>query len=320
VTTPAAPDDPAPHDPAPHDPAPSALRHIALLVNPTSGLGRGGKLGAEVSAALRGLGLQVSDVSGDDAAQARARAAAAVADGVDALVVVGGDGVVHLGANLVAGTGVPLGIVAAGTGNDVARALGLPIHDGPAAAAVIGRGSPRTIDAVRHVPDGDGADAGWFVGVLGAGFDAKVNERANGWRWPKGPRRYDLAIARELPVFKPLPYELELDGRIITADAMLVAVGNGPSYGGGMQVCPDALMDDGLLDVLVVDKISILEFLKVFPKVYKGAHVNHPAVTIHRARTVRLSTPGIVAYADGERYTPLPMTCEVVPGALRVLT
>jgi diacylglycerol kinase (ATP) len=298
----------------------STVQHVALLVNPTSGQGKGAKLGQVVSQQLLAQGLRVDDVSGQSATDASANAARALESGVDALVVVGGDGIVHLGANLVAGTPVPLGIVAAGTGNDIARALGLPVHDAVAAADVVRRGTPRTIDAVRHVPTGGEADAGWFVGVLGAGFDAKVNERANGWRWPKGPRRYDLAIARELPVFKPLPYELELDGTVFTANAMLVAVGNGPSYGGGMQVCPDAQMDDGLLDVLVVDKISILELLKVFPKVYKGAHVSHPAVTIHRARTVRLSTPGIVAYADGERYTPLPMTCEVVPGALHVLT
>ncbi len=226
---------------------------------------------------------------------------------------------VHLGVNLVAGTDTPLGIVPAGTGNDIARALGLPIDDVAAAGEAVLRATPRTIDAARHVPDGGRAGAGWFAGVLGAGFDAKVNERANGWRWPKGPRKYDLAIARELPVFRPLPYELVLDGRTITANAMLVAVGNGPSYGGGMQVCPDAELDDGLLDVMIVDKISKLEFLKVFPKVYTGAHKDHPAVTIHRARQVRLDTPGIVAYADGERYAPLPMTCEVVPGALRVL-
>ncbi len=181
-------------------------------------------------------------------------------------------------------------------------------------------GAVRVIDAARHVPESPGQPTpGWFVGVLGAGFDAKVNERANAWRWPRGRMRYNLAIARELPVFKPLPYVLELDGERVEANAMLVAVGNGPSYGGGMQVCPDAELDDGLLDVMIVDQISIPEFLKVFPKVYSGAHKDHPAVTIRRARQVRLSTPGIVAYADGERFAPLPMSCEVVPGALRVL-
>jgi diacylglycerol kinase (ATP) len=295
------------------------VEHIALLVNPTSGLGRGAKLGAALKAQLVAAGLKVDDVSGPDAASASDNARRAVESGVQALVVVGGDGMVHLGANVVAGTEVPLGIVAAGTGNDIARALALPIHDAAAAADVVRRGSTRIIDAVRHVPD-DGADgAGWFVGVLGAGFDAKVNERANAWRWPKGRMRYNLAIARELPVFKPLPYVLELDGEHIEANAMLVAVGNGPSYGGGMQVCPDAEMDDGLLDVMIVDKISIPEFLKVFPKVYSGAHKDHPAVTIRRAKSVRLDTPGIVSYADGERYAPLPMSCEVVPGALPVL-
>lgn len=297
----------------------TATDHIALLVNPTSGLGRGAKLGRAVQADLEASGVKVEDVSGADAAAARDNARRAVERGVQALVVVGGDGMVHLGANVVAGTDVPLGIVAAGTGNDIARALALPIHDAPAAANVVRRGAPRVIDAARHVADDGASGAGWFVGVLGAGFDAKVNERANAWRWPKGKMRYNLAIVRELPVFKPLPYRLELDGEPVEANAMLVAVGNGPSYGGGMQVCPDAELDDGLLDVMIVDKISIPEFLKVFPKVYSGAHKDHPAVTIRRAKRVRLQTPGIVSYADGERYAPLPMTCEVVPGALRVL-
>ncbi len=295
------------------------MDRIALLVNPTSGGGRGARLGATVAEQLRTAGLDVQDVSGSSADDARQNAQRTLDSGVDALVVVGGDGVVHLGVNLVAGTDTPLGIVPAGTGNDIARALDLPIDDVAAATNAVLRATPRVIDAARHVPDNGRTGAGWFAGVLGAGFDAKVNERANGWRWPKGPRKYDLAIARELPVFRPLPYELVLDGRTITANAMLVAVGNGPSYGGGMQVCPDAEMDDGLLDVMIVDKISKLEFLKVFPKVYTGAHKDHPAVSIHRARSVRLDTPGIVSYADGERYAALPMTCEVVPGALRVL-
>ena len=296
------------------------MDRIALLVNPTSGGGRGARHGAAVAAQLTAAGLEVQDVSGATAVEAGDRARRVLDSGVDALVVVGGDGVVHLGVNLVAATSTPLGIVPAGTGNDIARAHGLPIDDVAAAGQAVLRGTPRVIDAARHVPAGGAAGAGWFVGVLGAGFDAKVNERANGWRWPRGPRKYDLAIARELPVFRPLPYELVLDGRTITANAMLVAVGNGPSYGGGMQVCPDAELDDGLLDVMIVDKISKLEFLKVFPKVYTGAHKDHPAVSIHRARSVRLDTPGIVSYADGERYAALPMTCEVVPGALRVLT
>ncbi|HSF97918.1 MAG TPA: sphingosine kinase, partial [Ornithinibacter sp.] len=149
--------------------------------------------------------------------------------------------------------------------------------------------------------------------------DAVVNERANQLRWPKGPMRYNLAILRELPVFRAIPYGLVLDGQRIDTEAMLVAVGNGPAYGGGMRVTPGASFDDGLLDVLILGKISTLQFLRVFPKVFKGSHVSHPAVQILQARTVRLEASGIVSYADGERFAPLPMTMEVVPGALTVL-
>ena len=298
----------------------TAIEHVALLVNPTSGLGRGAKLGAAVEDQLAAAGLGSTTSPAPMPPRPRTTPAGRSRPGSQALVVVGGDGMVHLGANVVAGTDVPLGIVAAGTGNDIARALGLPIHDAAAAADVVRRGSarvdrrrpPRARRPGRAAPAGSSASSG-------AGFDAKVNERANAWRWPKGKMRYNLAIVRELPVFKPLPYVLELDGEQVEANAMLVAVGNGPSYGGGMQVCPDAELDDGLLDVMIVDKISIPEFLKVFPKVYSGAHKDHPAVTIRRAKQVRLDTPGIVSYADGERYAPLPMSCEVVPGALRVL-
>ena len=131
--------------------------------------------------------------------------------------------------------------------------------------------------------------------------------------------RYNLAILRELPVFRAIPYTLVLDGERIDTEAMLVAVGNGPAYGGGMRVTPDASFDDGLLDVLILRKISTFEFLRVFPRVFKGTHVSQPAVQIRRARTVSLEAEGIVSYADGERFAPLPMSMEVVPGALTVL-
>jgi diacylglycerol kinase (ATP) len=172
------------------------------------------------------------------------------------------------------------------------------------------------VDAARCT--GPGTDR-WFAGVLGAGFDAVVNERANRWSWPRGRMRYNLAIARELPVFRPRDYELELDGVRHRTRAMLVAVGNGPSYGGGMQVVPDARLDDGLLDVMVLEPVSRLEFLRIFPRVYSGSHVSHPRVVLHRARSVRVEAAGIVGYADGERFGPLPLTSEVRPGALRLL-
>jgi diacylglycerol kinase (ATP) len=292
-------------------------KRIGLVVNPTSGKGRGARIGAEVAARLVAQGHEVVDCSDETAAAARDRALAAVASGLDVLAVTGGDGMVNLGVNLTAGTDTALGIVAAGTGNDIARGLGLPVHDPAAAADVIGAGDVRRIDAAR-VDEGR-ADHRWFAGVLGAGFDSLVNERANHWNWPRGRMRYNLAIARELPVFTPIPYVIEVDGVRQETEAMLVAIGNGPSYGGGMMVCPDAKFDDGELDVLVLHKISIPAFLRVFPTVFSGAHVRHPAVEIRRGRRVRLEAQGIVGYADGERFAPLPLTAEAVPGALRVM-
>jgi diacylglycerol kinase (ATP) len=243
--------------------------------------------------------------------------AAIAAGAVDRIVVAGGDGMVHLGANLCAGTGIPLGVIAAGTGNDIARELGLPVRDAAKSVERLLSGATRVVDVARHTTGA--GEAKWFLGVLAAGFDAVVNERANQWRWPKGPMRYNLAILRELPLFRAIPYVLELDGQRIETEAMLVAVGNGPAYGGGMRVTPGALFDDGLLDVLILNKISTPEFLRVFPQVFKGTHVSHPAVQILQARTVRLEASGIVSYADGERFAALPMTMEVVPGALTVL-
>ena len=322
-------------------------------MNPTAGQGRGLRAGAVVAARLRAAGVQVDELTGKDADDLRGQVQHALKQPLDALVVVGGDGMVHLGVGQVAGTGMPLGIVAAGTGNDVARALGLPIRDPEAGADVVLRGLAepdvaesdgvrpdgarpdaaqhrRIIDAIRCTPgktSGDSAqihdlapdDVRWFAGVLGAGFDALVNERANGWTRPRGRSKYVLAVLRELPVFRLRMYTIELDGQRRETAAMLVAVANGPSYGGGMRVAPDARLDDGLLDVMVVEPLSPVRFLSIFPRVYAGTHVTDPRVSVRRGRTVTVDAPGIVAYADGERIGPLPLTCQVVPGAVVVL-
>jgi len=292
-------------------------KRIGLIINPTSDKGRGAALGLELASRLKTEGHEVVDLSDETASGARDRALAGIAAGLDVLAVTGGDGTVNLWVNLCAGTETVLAIVAAGTGNDIARALQLPLRDALGAARVISGGTVRTIDAGLHT-DAHGVEH-WFAGVLGAGFDSVVNERANSWGWPKGPMRYNLAIARELPVFKPIPYVIEVDGVRHSTQAMLVAVGNGPSYGGGMRVCPDASFDDGLFDILIVHQISTFEFLKVFPKVFSGKHVGHPAVEILRGGKVRLEASGIVSYADGERFAPLPMVTQIVPAALNVL-
>jgi diacylglycerol kinase (ATP) len=227
---------------------------------------------------------------------------------------------VHLGLQAVAGTGVPFGIVPAGTGNDIATNLGLPtglLAAADAIAQAYRAGWTRTVDLGR-AQTADGT-VRWFGGVLGAGFDALVNERANGMRFPKGPRRYDLAIFAELVGLRPRPYTLGLDGTESSVNAVLVAIGNTAAYGGGYRICPDADPADGQLDVLVGGEFTRSELVRILPRVRAGTHLSHPLVDSYRAATVTLEAAGIVAYADGERAGPLPLTATAVPGALTLL-
>jgi diacylglycerol kinase (ATP) len=140
-------------------------------------------------------------------------------------------------------------------------------------------------------------------------------------RWPKGRRRYDIAIFVELLRLRPRPYRITVDGAAYDREAVLVAVGNTNSYGGGMKMCPQADPTDGLLDVVVAGAISRTTLLRLQPKVYQGTHVTHRAVTQLQGRSVTIDVEagGITAYADGERTCPLPITVTSVPGALSLL-
>jgi diacylglycerol kinase (ATP) len=293
---------------------------IVVAINPTASFGRGRTVGPAVVQSLRGAGHDVTTLVEPTFLELIDSARNAVAEKPDAMVVVGGDGMVNLAAQVLAGTKVPLGLVPSGTGNDMARGLGIPIGNAEAAIeallAALGR-PPRIID-VGRVTNGAG-QVSWFACVLSAGFDAVVNERANLMRWPKGKSRYNLALLRELAMLRPIRYRLTIDGAVIQTDAMLISVANNTSFGGGMMVTPDALLDDGEFDVLVVQPLKRVAFLRIFPRVFKGTHVTDPRVTIHRGSRLRVEADGIVAYADGERVGELPVDIEVVPGALRVL-
>ncbi|MFF5879381.1 diacylglycerol kinase [Streptomyces californicus] len=291
---------------------------ITLFVNPTAGRGRGAHAAQPAASALRDAGFSVRTVLGEDADDALRRAREAVAAGTGALIAVGGDGLMSLALQAVAGTATPLGVVAVGTGNDFARTLGLPVRDpaaaGRLAARALKEGGLREIDLGR-------VGERWFGTVLASGFDSRVNDRGNRMRFVGGRFKYDLAILAELSAFRPIPYRLRFDGgEPVETEATLIAVGNGTTYGGGMRICAGAKMDDGLFDVTVVGPCTRATLLKVFPRVYRGTHLDHPAVTVHRVSSIELAAAGITAYADGEPMGPLPLTATCVPGAVRVLT
>jgi diacylglycerol kinase (ATP) len=290
----------------------AAHREIALLTNPHAGKGRGTRTAAIALPRLREAGITVHSLVGRDADEALDLARASVADGLDSLVVVGGDGMVHLAVQALVGSGTSLGIIPAGTGNDVARYVDIPRSDPQLAADVVVGARTRRIDLAR-------CGATHFVTVMAAGFDAVVNERANAMRWPRGQMRYNLATLAELRVFQPLPYTLELDGEVHRLEAMLVAVGNGPSFGGGLRITHGAVIDDGLLDVVIIKAMSKRDLVRTYPQLYTGRHTRHPQYEHHLVRSVTVAAPGITAYADGERLGALPLTVEVVPQALEVL-
>lgn len=298
---------------------------LVVAINPTASFGKGREVGPAVVQTLRALGHEVTSLQEPDFEQLLDAGRRAVATKPDAFIVVGGDGMVNLGTNLVVNTKVPLGIVPSGTGNDMARGLGIP-HDNTEAAIehlVAGLAQPaRHIDAGRITyTDADGDEASrWFACMVSAGFDSVVNERANRMQYPKGASRYTLALVLELVGLKPIPYRLVLDGTPMNTRAMLVTVGNNVSLGGGMKVTPDALVDDGLLDVLVVQPLGRLEFMRIFPRVFKGTHVTDPRVGIHRVKKVRIESDVAIAYADGERIGALPIEIEVSAGALRIVS
>jgi diacylglycerol kinase (ATP) len=224
------------------------------------------------------------------------------------VIAVGGDGLLHLVLQKVTPAQVPLAIIPAGTGNDFVRTLGWSLDDVDSILSSVLKSKPRLIDLGL-------VDGQWFGAILSTGFDSIVNEKANTMSWPKGPNKYNVAIAIELPRFAPRHYEIVLDDRTISTQAMLIAVANGRSYGGGMLVCPEAEVSDGYFDVMVLHPISKLEFIKVFPRVFKGTHISHPAVEIVRSKTVTI-TSDAVAYADGERIGQLPISAQCIPNAL----
>lgn len=315
---------------------------IGVIANPAAGSGRGARTATETMSLLAARGHRVRDLSrgGWVASLEHARESSGE---LDALVVVGGDGMTHLGIQVCATTPLPLGIVAAGSGNDAAASLGLPEHDVRAAVAAIERGLAGDVATVDLGSIEGGAVADplgrrYFLAVLSAGLDAAVAAYANRLTIPRGRLKYVAATLREVPRFRPYGVRLEVDGEAWEQQCTLVAVANGPVFGGGLAISPESSLVDGVLELVLAEPMSPVAIARVFPRLRHGSHLGDPRVRIVQATHIRLSptapldmpeaerAPGTApgaplppAFADGELIGPAPLDVSVVPGALRVL-
>lgn len=294
------------------------MNRVTVLTNPASGHGNAPHAAERAVARFQQRGVDVCEILGTDAVHARRLVDDELSRGTDALVVVGGDGIISVALQALALGDVPLGIIPAGTGNDHAREFGLPTGDPAAAADVIVDGQPEAVDLGR-IRDASGADR-WFGTVMAAGFDSLVSDRTNRMRWPHGRMRYNVAMVAELSQLRPLPFRLTFDGgEELVTDLTLAAFGNTRSYGGGMLICPGADHSDGLLDATMVQSASRTKLIRLFPTVFKGTHVHLDEVRTARAKVITVDCPGINAYADGEFVGPLPVEVSAVAGALKIL-
>jgi diacylglycerol kinase (ATP) len=286
---------------------------VVVVANPTAGRGKAGRLIGKADAILHDLRIEHEVRVSESGTDLEAIARLAAEDGAEIVAVLGGDGTVSLGANGVLGTGAALAVLPAGTGDDFAKAIGASRFD----TAVRLLANPRIvpIDVVSLVA---GVERRYFVNIAGAGFDSEVNETANGMSTRLGGTgTYVAAVLKTLSRFSPARYELTIDGEAVSVDAMLAVVGSGIQYGGGMKVLPDARVNDGLLDVCIVQALSKTAFLRAFPRVFTGSHGGHAKVRMMRGTTVTVeANRKVLVYADGERVGPLPATFEVRPGAL----
>jgi len=295
-------------------------RRILVAANPAAGGGRAAAIIPRVIATLEGRGHEVKlcqESSGEELLRSLREQ---LASSPDAVVAIGGDGTVHLAINALGDDPVcPLGVIPVGTGNDIATSWGIPTNSEKAIERLLTSLARPTRRVDLGVVDGEN-QALFFAAVCSAGFDAIVNERANAMRFPRGASRYIVALLIELASLTPRRYTLTIDGQTRSVEALLVAVANGPSFGGGMRVVPEASVTDGKIEVFVLHPLPRLTFLRIFPRVFAGTHVTHPAVEITQCESVSIDVDDIVGYLDGERHRTLPVHIGVKQGALEVLS
>ena len=284
---------------------------LSLIVNPSSGGGRAGAVLEDVRRALDDRGLDHHVELTRSLEHARELAGAA-READEMAVALGGDGLIGAVASGLRGTGGILGVLPGGRGNDFARVLGIPL-DPVAACAILSDGSVQALDlgAIGEQT---------FIGIASCGFDSEANRIANQTRLIRGNLVYTYGGLRALMSWRPARFTLRIDGRPESLEGYTVAIANSAAYGGGMFLAPDASLTDGLLDVVMIADQPRLQFLRHLPKVFRGEHVNLPAVRIVRAREIEVDADRkFVVYADGDPIAQLPITVRVAEGAIRVM-
>jgi YegS/Rv2252/BmrU family lipid kinase len=287
-------------------------RTVALLCNPSAGGGRAARILPHAERALRELGVGFHTEVTRDLDHARELAGRAARDG-EVTVTLSGDGLVGCVAGVLRGVpGAVLGILPGGRGNDTARVLGIPSEIG-AACAVVATGVERDLDVGE-------VDGRAFIGIASLGLDSDANRIANAAPARLGRLVYVYGVVRALAAWRPARFELRLDGEPISSTGYSVAACNSSSFGGGLRLAPDAALDDGLLDVVLIGALPRRRYLATLPKAFSGAHVASPAVRVLRGRELHVDADRPFAvYADGDPIGATPATIRAVPRALRVL-
>ena len=292
----------------------------SVVSNPAAGRGRGVRVEASLLGHLRGAGIEAPCARTRAPGEARALAASAAGAG-HSLLVVGGDGTVNEVVNGLAdaapagATLGPLVVVPAGTGNDFAAMSGAPGTPEEAVGALLG-GARRAVDLGRATARSEGVPATRrFANTLGAGFEAEVNRSVAEVGWCGGTLRYVVAAITALGRLRSTELVLELDepgDGPPTHKATLLSIGNTSRCGGGFRLTPDAVCDDGRLDLLVVGDVGRVQLLGLLPRALRGSHAPHPAVTLARFRSLRASFASSAPLTvDGEPWLAAASTLEV---------
>lgn len=285
------------------------INMLILAINPSSGKGKARQRAEQAENILRNSGIQTHAIRGESLDDFRVKLLLALeSNDVSGVIAFGGDGFIHEIIQHVAPRSIALGVIPCGTGNDFARSLGIHSLSFDEQIEIVTSSKPRRLDLGR-------VGERWFAAILSTGFDALVNERANQMKWPKGRIKYNVAMIEKLILLRPHRYRIRMDHKVVDVDATLITIANGSSYGGGMKVCPQATLDDSLFDVMILKQVSRFELLRVFPKVYLGKHVGHPAVSFYRCESIEIDGAG-TSYADGEFISALPLSAHCIPGAL----